>query len=265
MKNPGETADPGAVAGGFWRAPLTPERIRDALLALMAFTSGYVDAVSYFGLGRVFTSVMTGNTVVLGVALSQRNWLDVARTLTALASYLVGVAVGTLVVERGERGERQGIWPAAVTAACLVELGALLAFAVVGVLTGRLTEGSVVYVLIALAASAMGIQSVSARVLNVNGVATTYFTGTWTALMEGVTRRLRALAGRHTAAAPDRKLPSRQMLARQAAVLCSYALAAIVGSASVIRWQLRAAALPVVPIALIICIAWLRFHRAGRQ
>ncbi|HLJ81034.1 MAG TPA: YoaK family protein, partial [Ktedonobacterales bacterium] len=223
---------------------------------------GYVDAVSYFGLGRVFTSVMTGNTVVLGVALSQGNWLDVARTLTALASYLVGVVIGTLVLERGEW---KGIWPASVTVACLVELGALLAFAIVGVLTGSLTGGGVVYILIALAASAMGIQSASARVLNVSGVATTYFTGTWTALMEGVTRHLRVLAGRRTIAAPDRKLPSRQMLARQASVLCSYALAAIVGSASVIRWQLRAAALPVLPLILIICIAWLHFHRTAQQ
>jgi uncharacterized membrane protein YoaK (UPF0700 family) len=40
------------------------------LMALMALTavSGLVDAVSYLGLGHVFTANMTGNVVVLGFA-----------------------------------------------------------------------------------------------------------------------------------------------------------------------------------------------------
>lgn len=245
-------------AAHFWRVPRSSEGTRDALLLLLAFTAGFVDAVSYFGLGRVFTSVMTGNTVVLGIALSQGNWLDVARTLTALAGFLVGVAIGTLVLERGER---QGIWPVSVTRACLMELGMLLVFAVIGVVTGRLNAGGIIYVLVALAAIAMGIQSAAARVLNVSGVTTTYFTGTWAAFIEGLTRRLSALVGMRTVAGQDRKLPSRQALARQAAVLCTYAVAAVAGSASVVRWQLRATALPVVPLALAIYLAWLRFHR----
>jgi uncharacterized protein DUF1275 len=36
-----------------------------ALIAL-TFTTGLIDAVSYLGLGRVFTANMTGNVVLLG-------------------------------------------------------------------------------------------------------------------------------------------------------------------------------------------------------
>jgi len=43
--------------------------IRNVLLLLLACVAGSVDAVSYVGLGHVFTANMTGNTVLLGLAL----------------------------------------------------------------------------------------------------------------------------------------------------------------------------------------------------
>jgi uncharacterized membrane protein YoaK (UPF0700 family) len=40
---------------------------------LLTGAAGYVDAVSYLLLGRVFTANMTGNTVLLGLAIVRRN------------------------------------------------------------------------------------------------------------------------------------------------------------------------------------------------
>jgi len=45
--------------------------IRNMLLLLLACAAGAIDAISYLGLGRVFTANMTGNTVLLGLALVQ--------------------------------------------------------------------------------------------------------------------------------------------------------------------------------------------------
>jgi len=47
----------------------TNTRLRPFLYALTA-VSGIVDAVSYLGLGRVFTANMTGNVVLLGFAIA---------------------------------------------------------------------------------------------------------------------------------------------------------------------------------------------------
>src|SRR5437868_15296221 len=47
-----------------------------ALLAL-TFTTGLVDAVSYLGLGRVFTANMTGNVVLLGFGVAGAGGLPV--------------------------------------------------------------------------------------------------------------------------------------------------------------------------------------------
>lgn len=44
---------------------------RNGLLLALAFAAGYIDALSYLGLGRVFTANMTGSTVLLGIAIAQ--------------------------------------------------------------------------------------------------------------------------------------------------------------------------------------------------
>jgi hypothetical protein len=42
---------------------------RNMLLVVLAFTSGFIDAISFLGLA-VFASVMTGNTVLLGLSIN---------------------------------------------------------------------------------------------------------------------------------------------------------------------------------------------------
>ncbi len=63
---------------------------RDAMLLLLTLAAGCVDAISYLGLGHVFTAMMTGNTVLLGLALGQGHILDALRSIRALLGF-VGV------------------------------------------------------------------------------------------------------------------------------------------------------------------------------
>jgi len=70
------------------------ERILPLLLYLFTAVTGLVDAVSYIGLGHIFTANMTGNIVLLGFAFAGVPGLSALRSLTALAAFLVGAVIG---------------------------------------------------------------------------------------------------------------------------------------------------------------------------
>jgi uncharacterized membrane protein YoaK (UPF0700 family) len=70
------------------------ERILPQLLYLFTAVTGLVDAVSYIGLGHIFTANMTGNIVLLGFAFAGVPGLSALRSLTALGAFLVGAVIG---------------------------------------------------------------------------------------------------------------------------------------------------------------------------
>ena len=132
-----------------------------ALIAL-AFASGAADAISYLGLGHVFVANMTGNTVLLGIALATGKGADGLRAGLSLAGFCVGVTIGTLLLRR--RGVATTLTLEVLTLACL--LGGWLA-------------GGPHHLLIGVAAGAMGLQSAAIAASGAE-VATTYITGTIT-------------------------------------------------------------------------------------
>src|SRR5262249_12442979 len=62
-----------------------------------AFAAGSVDAVSYLGLGHIFTANQTGNLALLGLAIGQGNSLTVMCSLASLSGFLVGVVLAHLI------------------------------------------------------------------------------------------------------------------------------------------------------------------------
>src|SRR5437588_13057937 len=89
-------------------------------LLVLTFTSGLIDAVSYLGLGRVFTANMTGNIVLLGFGIAGSGGLPVVAPIVSLASFLVGSAAGGILVRR--MGDRH---PAMVARALGIEVPTL--------------------------------------------------------------------------------------------------------------------------------------------
>jgi uncharacterized membrane protein YoaK (UPF0700 family) len=148
--------------------------VRNALLLALTFSAGYVDALSYLGLGRVFTANMTGNTVLLGIAIGTAQQ---ARQRSArpwpLAGFLSGAVPAAWIVER-DRSESP--WPRPVTVALSLEGMILAVFAVGWRLADQLPAS--VPILVVLSALAMGVQSAAAHRLEVSGVTTTVLTGT---------------------------------------------------------------------------------------
>src|SRR3954452_8297477 len=73
-------------------------------LLVLTFTTGLVDAVSYLGLGRVFTANMTGNIVFLGFGIAGRGGVPVVAPVVSLGTFLLGAGGGRVLAERmGDR------------------------------------------------------------------------------------------------------------------------------------------------------------------
>jgi uncharacterized membrane protein YoaK (UPF0700 family) len=153
------------------RDPLTV-----ALLAL-TFTSGIVDAVSYLGLGRVFTANMTGNVVLLGFGIAQSGGLAVLAPVVSLGSFVLGAGTGGLVGSKLADRHRAHVSTGLTLQASLIG-GATVFAAAVHVDPGSASR----YVVIGALALAMGIQTATARRLAVPDLPTTVVTQTITGL-----------------------------------------------------------------------------------
>jgi uncharacterized membrane protein YoaK (UPF0700 family) len=159
---------------------LTVKR-RHALVVVLAIVSGSVDAIGFLGLGSAFTSVMTGNMVLLGLGAGTGDGRLVAHAALAIAAFVVGCVVGARVAGTHQPGD--GVWPAAVTRALIVELAVLLVFAIGWEATGGHPGESLQLTLLAANAVALGIQSSTTQRFGVSGLSTTYLTGTLTGVV----------------------------------------------------------------------------------
>ena len=74
-----------------------PTVVRNGAAMFLAAASGATDAIGYLALGNVFTSAMTGNLALLGIALAHRDGARIGRVLVSLVCYMVGAAIGARV------------------------------------------------------------------------------------------------------------------------------------------------------------------------
>ncbi|HTX29268.1 MAG TPA: DUF1275 family protein [Streptosporangiaceae bacterium] len=161
-----------------------------------------MDVASFTRLGSVFTSVMTGNIVLWGLAVARGSLALASHTAVAVAGYVAGVAAGGGIAVgagavaarggKGKRGDKQAIegraeaWPAHITLALLAELALLGGFAAGWEITGGRPGGWVEYCLLAVAAAGMGVQSSAVNHMGLTQVSTTFLTGTLTGLVSSL-------------------------------------------------------------------------------
>src|SRR5271169_2548979 len=69
-------------------------------LAALTVVSGFVDAVSFLGVGHVFTANMTGNVVLIGSAAAGAPGFFVSASLCAVAAFIVGAVAGGRLAQR---------------------------------------------------------------------------------------------------------------------------------------------------------------------
>src|SRR3954469_13582457 len=71
-----------------------------ALMLAPTVPTGVGDAVSILSVGRVFVANMTGSVVFVGFALAGAPGFSLSASLSALAGFLVGAAIGGVAVDR---------------------------------------------------------------------------------------------------------------------------------------------------------------------
>ena len=187
-----------AEPNGFVRA--------DLRIQLLSAIAAAADVTAFLRFHDVFTSAMTGNLALLGLALGQGHLALATHSLFALLGFMLGAIVASALAERPFwQGER----------ILLLELVGLLIFAGGWWLWGFPTAGGQLAVMILASAAAMGGQSVLARHINVAGVPSVVFTNTLTSILISLTR-----------AAQQRQRPS-WMTLQQVAALLAYAGGAV--------------------------------------
>lgn len=180
----------------------------------LTFTTGVVDAVGYLGLDRVFTGNMTGNVVILGMALAGSDGLPIVGPLLALAAFLLGA----LAAGRALRGATGG-WTGRTTSLLTLSSAVLLVLGVV-MLADAEPSRAIALPVTALLGAAMGVQGATARVVAVKDVTTVVVTSTLISLAA------ESSLGRDSGGGAGRRV----------AAVGAIAAGALVGAA-LLRWQ----------------------------
>ena len=230
-------------------------KVRNGLLSALTVSSGAVDAISFLALGKIFTAFMTGNVAFLGMAIAgYPSAPNIVSVLASMAGFAGGIYIATRIVRRSEESAADknqqsngAVWPRETTFALSISLLAHLCFLAIWFATGGQPGASVIPVLLAIWALAMGNQSAAVRQLNVGGIFTTaatatfiFFVGDW---------------------AYNRSLTSEEH-SRLRGVLVSLVIGATAGSLLLIHAPLYAPLLPfVITVGVVAAAASVFRHR----
>ncbi len=156
------------------------EKILPYILLAMTVVTGLVDAVSFLSLGRVFTANMTGNVVILAFATARVPGLSIARSSTALLSFLLGALFGGRIMSRAGADSQVRF----AAQAFLLEDAFLFAASLcaIGYKANLVKHSFQSFALIALTAVAMGARNAAVRKLAIPDLTTTVLTLTITGI-----------------------------------------------------------------------------------
>ena len=146
-----------------------------ALIGLTVVT-GLVDAISFLGLGHIFTANMTGNLVFLGFSAGAPG-ISAARSIAALCAFAGGSACGGRLTS-----SRQRTPVAHMLIATYVETALLLAAASAATFAASDVSPAIAYAIVLSTALAMGLRNAVVRKLAVPDLTTTVLTLTITGL-----------------------------------------------------------------------------------
>lgn len=146
----------------------------------LAWVAAFVDAVGYLILLRLALSHMSGNTIQIGLALGRGDWSAALVWLLPVPLFVGGILLGALIQEGARRLGLRSTFAVLFT----LEAALLLAFIVSAnavVRGGWLAQasggGASFFLLAALAAVAMGMQTATVHKVGGQPVRTTYITG----------------------------------------------------------------------------------------
>ena len=86
---------------------------------ILAIVAGYADAIGFLTFGA-FAGAMTGNTVLLGIALAGAQYADAAQSAIIIAAFMMGVAFSAVLGSKLPLAAVLGIEAAAIVGAALI-------------------------------------------------------------------------------------------------------------------------------------------------
>lgn len=172
------TAGNGITLQDLLRAPHECRRI-GLLLLLLALNAAWIDMLSYLSLGRVFASFMTGNILFIGLGVAQGNSGLVIHALVAVLAFIVGVAFGSFCLGCATQRQTGPAWHNTFVRYLLLEWLLLLVYAIIWRVTSNLSQqAGVQFLLLCLAALAMGMQGALVLSFKIPGVVADALTAT---------------------------------------------------------------------------------------
>jgi len=157
----------------------------------MGFLAGYVDTLGFIALFGLFTAHVTGNFVLIAVAMADPAQTPSLLKLLAFPAFILGVAAARLLVANCERRGASAVKPSYV-----LQLVLLIGFMVCGMLAepvGR-SVGALAMAAGLLGAAAMGAHSAASKLLLTHLAPTSMMTGNVTQLVIDATDWLRGAA-----------------------------------------------------------------------
>ena len=225
---------------------LTPLRI--AIGTALTVVGGYVDCFGYLTLSGVYTSQMSGNTVLIAVHGGHGDASAALLHAYTIGVFVLGLLLSAVGIELGLRRGMRRVLALALT----IEIVCLAAFAWWGV---PLVEDHAIgtaeeprwplYALLALAAVAMGIQNTALRMAGVLAIFTTHVTGTLTRFSEQFVEFLLPRSGVRTERAFSQALFS-------GGLWLAFLFGALCASELLPRWRAGPMLLP--PIAVLLAV-----------
>ncbi len=240
---------------------------QQARLAItLAWVAGYTNLVTILACGHV-TSHMSGVTSELGRDLAEGTWCTAGSALFLLGVFVLGAFVSGVSTEVGRR---RG-WDSVYVVPMIIEAALLGGFAVLlGTHAGEGAAGWMHYLLLGLAASAMGVQNATITRISSGVVRTTHVTGVVTDLGLELAQVLLSFRGdaRHTGKAQGvggvggwhvlSLRPALKRLALLASILGSFALGAGLGT---LAYEHAASLAMLVPVLFLV---WIIFQDLRR-
>lgn len=222
------------------------EVARDRAVVVLAVVSGTTDAIGFVALGGAFTSVMTGNMVLVGIGAAHGEGSLATHALAAIVCFILGCAAGTRLAGSAATGDPA--WPAPVSRALVAEAAVLALYAVLWEATGAEPGPDLQLLLLVVNAFALGIQSSTIQRFGVSGLSTTYMTGTLTTLV------IKLVSGR----------PVREV-AHSIQLLIGLIGGAALGTAIVAYWPAAAPLPQLAGLAIALCLGWTATRGTGRR
>nr|WP_308606114.1 YoaK family protein [Massilia sp. DJPM01] len=140
----------------------------------MGFLAGYVDTLGFVALFGLFTAHVSGNFVLIGVALADASKASILLKFLAFPAFIAGIAMARLLILAAERRQ----WPA-LKLALLLQVVLLAGFMLAGMAAAPIGDSASFLAMTAglSGTAAMGAHSASSRLLLAQLAPTSMMTG----------------------------------------------------------------------------------------